>query len=158
MKAIVEKSNEAREIGDWKAIEKAFDGFVKKLEGHTDFEENMLFKFIREKISADADDGSYPVHFADITESHETEFPEMIEKIKAGLKIETTGKAEEASSAAEKEKNSGNVPELMQSFYDLLLRHLEEEERALVAPWLNWTSAQYKSYRSYLSWKYSAMY
>eukprot|EP01084_Bolivina_argentea_P030260 56098_1 len=109
--------------------------FEKKLAGHSDFEENMLFKFMKENLNK----SMVSMNLLDELGSEHGEM-EKIEK-----------KAMECGDLVEFQK-------LIKEYETTLLAHLQKEEENLIHVWLNLDEEQYKKYREYLSWKYAAVY
>ena len=119
---------------DFDAAKNSFIKFNKKLKGHTDFEENMLLKFMR-------DSGKMPVAVLnELQHDHSDEMPKLTAKI-----METT-------------KEDGTFESLLKEYETKTLQHLEFEEQNLIHVWLNLNEQEYKQYRDGLSWKYAAVY
>ena len=74
----------------------------------------------------------------------------LVSEINEGLAKCKGGSATEEEAMATKEK--------ITSYVEDLKAHLDLEEKTIVGPWLQLTSEQYKTYRSYLSWTYCFMY
>ena len=106
-----------------------------KLAGHSDFEDNMLFKFMEENITQAALQNALKELHGD----HADELPKMTENM-----IKCTDLKEFEGLSKEYEAKT--------------LQHLEKEEQNIIHVWLNLNEEQYKTYRAGLSWKYSAVY
>ena len=128
---IVEKSKS--DLGEAKNL---FIKYDKKLSGHTDFEENMLFKFIKENV----DKTKLPKNVLnELHEDHMNEFVKLTQELTKCTDLK-------------------QYEILINKYQKLTLKHLEKEEQNLIHIWLNLSELEYKKYREYLSWKYAAVY
>lgn len=118
------------------ALKSKFEKLAGKIEAHSQFEDSQLFKY-----------------FLD----HDPSSREALEEL--GKQHAELVLTKDISAALGKEDTDvGELSEKIQTYHKELLQHLEAEELALVHRWLNLDSSQYSTYRSYLSWKYGAMY
>lgn len=130
-----------------------YNKFVGKIEKHSEFEDEQLFKFfLNEKIGAEDSTINTSAALNSLTKEHGdvknvTELQECLQKMIKGPGLDTT-----------MDNLKEQVERKMTDYVDDLKQHLDAEERAIVALWLQLTPAQYKKYRSYLSWKYAMMY
>lgn len=114
--------------------EKQFVKFHSKLEKHSEYEETQLFPFF-------VDENIIPEeNLITLKGQHQN--------------IETYGAIQDHFSKSDLH----SVRTLLESYRQELLDHLKLEEETIVCPWLQLTEEQYKTYRSYLSWKYCFMY
>jgi len=128
------------DASDLRKGQKNFQAFEKKLEGHSEFEDTQLFKF-----------------FLDEKLGHSELLMALMQQ-HANLRL-----SKAVSTAYERlvQKETTNVESCrtaLQAYIDDLMDHLDLEEKTIVGPWLMLTEAQYKKYRTYLSWKYCVMY
>ena len=132
-----------QEQSDMKRLAAAFDKFHAKIEKHSEFEDTQLFKFfVESKIGEQS-------ALKELTEQH-TDI-RIVEEIYNDLrKLE--------ADAAGNEELKKTVLEKISKYVEDLKAHLNLEEQTIVGPWLQLTDDQYKTYRSYLSWKYCFMY
>jgi len=123
-------------------VKSSFEKFTNKLEKHTEFEETMLLKFMIENLPKNV----IP-HYDQLHSQHDKNIPEITKKINEFF-----------------QNNTNNIQDykpligLLKEYLNDLLEHLKLEEQCLVGIWLNLTPDLYKTYRSYLSWKYAPMY
>jgi len=144
--ALVEKAeNLKKDLRLWESVKLGFMKFNHKLEGHTVFEEEQLFLFIRENIKPETHRLLYPVHFDALNHQHDTLLPDITQKIVDCL---------EGQAQMQWEK----VAQYLKEYKNALFQHLLMEERCLVMPWLNWNDDMYGTYRTYLTWKSARMY
>ena len=127
---IVEKSKS--DLDASKALLAKYD---KKLIGHSEFENIMLFKFMKENL----DNSIIPKSSLDQLYGDHDEFPKLTETLN-------------------KCKDLKEYQTLIKEYQTKTIEHLEMEEQIIVHIWLNLNDEQYKKYRDYLSWKWSAVY
>uniref|UniRef100_A0A6S8Y349 Hemerythrin-like domain-containing protein n=1 Tax=Ditylum brightwellii TaxID=49249 RepID=A0A6S8Y349_9STRA len=141
----LEKVKEKEVKNKLKALQSAYGKFVKKVQGHSEFEDSQLFKFFLENVQDDT-------------------LKEQLEELKKDHSTldndETIQNAFEAAFLNEviSKDDTTKILELMTKFTEDMDQHMRKEENAIVHHWLNLTEEQYKKYRTYLSWKYAAMY
>ena len=121
---------------DLDAAKSAFVKFDKKLAGHSDFEDNMLFKFMKENLSESVVPRNV---LEELHNDHTDEMPKMTEKMIKCTELK-------------------DFETLSKEYEVKTLQHLEKEEQNIIHVWLNLNEEQYKKYREYLSWKYAAVY
>jgi hypothetical protein len=85
--------------------------------------------------------GNYPAHLPLLT--HHDEDLRTVQAIREAF-------ADEDSSLEGKHETLMKLPT---AYVDEFHQHVQLEEESLVQPWLQLTTQQYKTYRSYLSWK-----
>jgi hypothetical protein len=115
---------------DEKEAKAAFAKWRSKLEGHSNFEDEQLFKFFKENVAGMDEE------LKELEKQHETQL----------------GQTEETIFDSKEWKAS------LQIYVDEMLKHMEMEEIVIIKPWLHLTDKEYQKYRTYLSWKYAAMY
>jgi len=121
----------------------AFDKLQAKIEKHSEFEDTQLFKFFVDHKIGD------PSALAELTEQH-TDIRIVKEIHDDFSKLE--------ANATSNEELKKSVLDKISKYVEDLKAHLNLEEQTIVGPWLQLTDDQYKTYRSYLSWKYCFMY
>jgi len=116
--------------GSFETGKTKFEAFQKKINSHSDFEDNQLFKFFcDEKLDVEG--------FQELKKQHEDD--EVIQAVRNAADSESLVKA-------------------LEEYVSSMKNHLELEERTTVHLWLNLSNLQYARFRSYLSWAYSMMY
>ena len=127
-------------------LQKEFNKFHGKMESHSEFEDNQLFKyFIDSKIGNQDSFNELVGQHSDLRES--TELKQTLEGLLSSSDAETNNQIW-------KDK----VKLQLQNYIQELNDHLQLEEQTVVGPWLQLSDEEYKKYRSYLSWKYCFMY
>jgi len=125
--------NDLLETEETIQTQKLFDKWCKKLASHSNFEDEQLFKFFLD-------------HKGDT--------------MKASLNAlkqqhgEANGEEEKVNNAI----SSGEWKDTLKAYVKSMLDHMELEEQTIVGPWLNLSDSEYHTYRTYLSFKYAAMY
>lgn len=118
------------------ALKAKFEKLARKIEAHSQFEDAQLFKYFHD---------------------HDSGCKEALQEL--GKQHADLVFTKDIIAALGKEDSDlGELEEKITAYHRELLQHLEAEERALVHRWLNLDANQYSTYRSYLSWKYGAMY
>ena len=114
--------------------QKEFNKYHCKVERHSEYEETQLFQFFRDMKLIDS------TILDQLTEQHEN--TEIYDTIQNGYS----------------KSDNGSIKTLLESYRKELLDHLQLEEEVIVGPWLQLTEEQYRTYRTYLSWKYRFVY
>ncbi|CAM9692607.1 unnamed protein product [Laminaria digitata] len=125
-------------------VESPFRTLLSKIEAHGDFEDTQLFRFFKENVQDTGDT------IRDLEAEHSDTKPE--ENALALLKPFQEDPATVTSEQAVE------VVAALKAYAKSLESHLEKEERALVASWLNLDTEQYAKYRTYLIGKYRLAY
>jgi len=126
------------DIDDKDSLLKAFTKFHGKIEKHSAFEDTQLFSFFVTNTKNDKVKES----LRELTKQHEN--IRLENEIIDGLKSADSVTPE--------------IREKIKSYVEGLKGHLDLEERTLVGSWLQLDDADYKKYRSGLSWAYWFMY
>lgn len=142
--AVAEGCPAAKTAAAAAGIESSFRTLLSKIEAHGNFEDTQLFKFFKENVQESGDT------MRDLEAEHSE--TQLEQKALALLKP-----LQEAPAAATSEMAAEAVAAL-KTYTASLESHLEKEERALVARWLNLDPEQYAKYRTYLVGKYRLAY
>ena len=142
-----DESETADKANNAHKLRKEFDKFHGKIESHSEFEDNQLFKF-----------------FIDENIGNQDSFKELVGQhsdLRQSMEVKKT--LEELLSSKSSSNNPTQLwkdkmkPQLEQYIHELL-DHLQLEEQTITGPWLQLSDEEYKKYRTYLSWKYCFMY
>ena len=134
-------------------LQKEFDKFHGKIESHSEFEDNQLFKF-----------------FIDSKIGNQDSFKELVGQhsdLRQSMEVKKTLEEQIKLSSSNSSGNNNTTTQLvwkdkvkpqLEQYIQELLDHLELEEQTITGPWLQLSDEEYKKYRTYLSWKYCFMY
>mmetsp|Transcript_28332 Transcript_28332/g.72832 ORF Transcript_28332/g.72832 Transcript_28332/m.72832 type:complete len:253 (-) Transcript_28332:203-961(-) len=127
-----------------------FIKFAKKVTRHSLFEDEQLFKYFAE---------NHGVDFSKLSQQHAD--LRATEAVRIALTTIAGGKTGEEVTVKEAVRETEQVKRLSAAVHDMhkeFINHLALEEKTIVPLWLNLTNEEYRKYRTYLSWKFSAMY
>lgn len=123
-------------------LKTSFETFHGKIEKHSQFEDNQLFAFFKDHLSAEC---------AGLLDKLQIQHEDLSFVQEVRQCFESCGKEMNAEKCQE-------LQNAVSKYIEDLLKHLEFEERTLIHLWLNLSAEQYGTYRNYLSFQYSFMY
>jgi len=144
-----ELRTKAQEYTTKAQLRQLYDSFIKfdaKIKAHSKFEDEQLFKYFLENCSSSEEVQSklkaLSKEHSDLKDTERVR--NAFQKVLGDKEVETTDLRE--------------MQDALDDYVQDLEKHLQEEEHAIVPIWLNLTSEEYATYRTYLSWKYAFMY
>lgn len=144
----------------WKKTAAAFRKLQRKIQAHSDFEDEQLFRYFVDHHTKAGGKDRLTENLARLHGQH-TDL-RVVEDIQTILDDESISKRLETQREIDPVQADSlpfeQLRPLLESYVHDLKEHLRLEEETLVRPWLQLTEEEYKQYRSYLSWKSCIMY